>query len=63
MPDIDKEKTCCFIGHRNVENNTVLDDVLSAVITDMIENKKQELLGTYAQAGQYLGQQINQLLK
>lgn len=36
----DKEKTCCFIGHRNVENNTVLDDVLSAVITDMIENKK-----------------------
>lgn len=30
---------------------------------DMVEAKKQELLGTYAQAGRYLGQQINQLLK
>ena len=30
---------------------------------DMIEAKKQELLGTYTQAGLYLGQQINQLLK
>ena len=25
---------------------------------DMVEAKKQELLGTYAQAGRYLGQQI-----
>lgn len=30
---------------------------------DMNETKKQELLGTYAQTGRYLGQQINQLLK
>ena len=30
---------------------------------DIIEAKKQELLGTYTQAGRYLGQQINQLLK
>lgn len=30
---------------------------------DVIEAKKQELLGTYTQAGLYLGKQINQLLK
>lgn len=30
---------------------------------EMIEAKKQALLGTYTQAGLYLGQQINQLLK
>lgn len=30
---------------------------------EVIVAKKQELLGTYTQAGLYLGQQINQMLK
>ena len=38
-------------------------EVVFDVEPEVIEAKKQELLGTYTQAGLYLGQQINQMLK
>jgi len=39
MHDIDKEKTCCFFGHRKIEETPELKTALVDVIEDLIINK------------------------
>ena len=40
MPDIDKEKTCCFFGHRKIGETEELKNNLYKIIEDLIANKK-----------------------
>ena len=39
MPDINKDKTCCFFGHRKIEETPELKTALVDVIEDLIINK------------------------
>ena len=40
MPNIDKEKTCCFFGHRKIDETAELKDNLCGIIENLIVNKK-----------------------
>ncbi len=40
MPDIDKEKNCCFFGHRKIDETAELKDKLCGIIENLIVNKK-----------------------
>ena len=35
-----KQHTCCFFGHRKIENEKELTDILTDIIEDLIINKK-----------------------
>ena len=39
MPDIDKEKTCCFFGHRKIDETEELKNKLSEIIENLIVNE------------------------
>ena len=39
MPDIDKEKTCCFFGHRKIDETAELKDELCGIIENLIINE------------------------
>ena len=39
MPDIDKEKTCCFFGHRKIDETAELKDKLCGIIENLIINE------------------------
>jgi uncharacterized phage-like protein YoqJ len=39
MPDIDKEKTCCFFGHRKIDETAELKNRLYEIIENLIVNK------------------------
>ena len=39
MPDIDKEKTCCFFGHRKIDETAELKDKLCGIIENFIINE------------------------
>ena len=39
MPDIDKEKTCCFFGHRKIDETEELKNKLYRIIENLIVNK------------------------
>ena len=39
MPDIDKEKTCCFFGHRKIDETEELKNKLYESIENLIENE------------------------
>ena len=41
MPDIDKEKTCCFFGHRKIDETEELKYRLYEIIENLIENEKE----------------------
>ena len=51
MPDIDKEKTCCFFGHRKIEETEELKNNLYEIIENLIVNKKVDtfLFGSKSQ--------------
>ena len=40
MPDIDKEKSCCFFGHRKIDETEELKNNLYKVIENLIVNDK-----------------------
>ena len=40
MPDIDKEKTCCFFGHRKIDETEELKNNLYEIIENLIVNQK-----------------------
>ena len=40
MPDIDKEKSCCFFGHRKIDETEELKNNLYEIIENLIANKK-----------------------
>ena len=40
MPDLDKEKTCCFFGHRKIDETAELKDKLFGIIENLIINEK-----------------------
>ena len=40
MSDIDKEKTCCFFGHRKLDETEELKNKLSEIIENLIVNEK-----------------------
>ena len=44
MPDIDKEKTCCFFGHRKIEETEKLKNNLCEIIENLIVNEKVDKL-------------------
>ena len=37
---MEKQHTCCFFGHRKIENEKELTDILTDIIEDLIINKK-----------------------
>lgn len=39
MPDIDKEKTCCFFGHRKIDETAELKNRLYEIIKNLIVNE------------------------
>ena len=39
MPDIDKEKTCCFFGHRKIDETEELKNNLRGIIETLIVNE------------------------
>ena len=39
MPDIDKEKTCCFFGHRKIDKTPELKNNLYEIIENLIVNE------------------------
>ena len=39
MPDIDKEKTCCFFGHRKIDETAELKNNLYEIIENLIMNE------------------------
>ena len=39
MPDIDKEKTCCFFGHRKIDETAELKNKLCGIIENLIINE------------------------
>ena len=39
MPDIDKEKTCCFFGHRKIDETEELKNNLCGIIENLIVNE------------------------
>ena len=43
MPDINKEKTCCFFGHRKINETTELKNNLCGIIENLIVNEKVEI--------------------
>ena len=43
MPDIDKDKTCCFFGHRKIDETEELKNKLYEIIEDLIVNEKIEI--------------------
>ena len=40
MSDIDKEKTCCFFGHRKIDETEELKNKLYEIIENLILNEK-----------------------
>ena len=40
MPDIDKEKTCCFFGHRGIDETEELKNRLCGFVENLIVNEK-----------------------
>ena len=40
MPDIDKDKTCCFFGHRKIDETKELKNKLYEIIEKLIVNEK-----------------------
>ena len=40
MPDTDKEKTCCFFGHRKIDETEELKNNLYEIIENLIVNQK-----------------------
>ena len=40
MPEIDKEKSCCFFGHRKIDVTEELKNKLSEIIENLIANEK-----------------------
>ena len=40
MPDIDKEKSCCFFGHRKIDETEELKNNLRGIIENLIVNEK-----------------------
>ena len=51
MPDIDKEKTCCFFGHRKIDETEELKNNLCGIIENLIVNEKVDtfLFGSKSQ--------------
>ena len=51
MPDIDKEKTCCFFGHRKIDEMAELKNKLCGMIENLIVNEKVDtfLFGSKSQ--------------
>ena len=51
MPDIDKEKTCCFFGHRKIDETEELKNNLCRIIENLITNEKVDtfLFGSKSQ--------------
>ena len=51
MPDIDKEKTCCFFGHRKIDETEELKNKLSEIIENLIVNENVDtfLFGSKSQ--------------
>ena len=43
MPDIDKEKTCCFFGHRKIDKTAELKNNLYEIIETLIVNEKVDI--------------------
>ena len=39
MPDMDKEKSCCFFGHRKIDETAELKDKLCGIIENLIINE------------------------
>jgi hypothetical protein len=40
MPDMDKEKSCCFFGHRKIDETAELKNKLCGIIENLIVNEK-----------------------
>ncbi len=40
MPDIDKEKSCCFFGHRKIDETDELKNNLNGIIENLIVSEK-----------------------
>ena len=51
MPDIDKEKTCCFFGYRKIDETAELKNKLCGIIENLIVNEKVDtfLFGSKSQ--------------
>ena len=51
MPDINKEKTCCFFGHRKIDETEELKNKLYEIIENLIVNEKVDtfLFGSKSQ--------------
>ena len=51
MPDIDKEKTCCFFSHRKIDETEELKNKLSEIIENLIVNENVDtfLFGSKSQ--------------
>ena len=51
MSDIDKEKTCCFFGHRKIDETAELKNNLCRIIENLITNEKVDtfLFGSKSQ--------------
>ena len=51
MPDIDKDKTCCFFGHRKIDETEELKNKLSEIIENLIVNENVDtfLFGSKSQ--------------
>ena len=51
MPDMDKEKSCCFFGHRRIDETEELKNRLCGIIENLITNEKVDtfLFGSKSQ--------------
>ena len=43
MPNMDKEKTCCFFGHRKIDETEELKNNLFEIIEALIVNEKVDI--------------------
>ena len=46
MPDINKEKTCCFFGHRKIDETEELKNRLYEIVENLIVNEKKLILSS-----------------
>ena len=48
MPDIDKEKSCCFFGHRKIDETEELKNNLRGIIENLIITAEEEIIFLFA---------------
>ena len=63
MPDIDKEKACCFFGHRKIDETEELKNNLCGIIENLIVNENVDtfLFGSKSQFDDFCHKTVTEL--